>query len=187
MTIDFENLRATASFEDAANNSREIITTIPVRKPSKLDFFRVREGPEWTFTAYLLNLGEEGEKYLVAPECLGILQEYGLAKRVTLYTCISQNGTLFLSEINQPESGGKYSQYNESREEAYVMAQKGWVKIIPDRSLGAYRILKPSVELPEPVWPPQFKSIVEMLPIAFRDKVIDSADHPVVKRLAGEV
>ena len=38
--------------------------------------------------------------------------------------------------------------------------------------------------IPEPVWPTE--SFEEIVKIAFRDKLIDRPDHPVIKRLRGE-
>ena len=39
-------------------------------------------------------------------------------------------------------------------------------------------------ELAEPAWPA--KTFGDLLKVAFRDRFIDSIDHPVLKRLRGE-
>jgi hypothetical protein len=52
-------------------------------------------------------------------------------------------------------------------------------------SLGAYEIFEASGELPDPVWP-DF-SFQEILKIAFRDRLVERADHPLVQRLQGVV
>jgi hypothetical protein len=50
-------------------------------------------------------------------------------------------------------------------------------------SLGAYEIFEASGDLPEPVWPDI--SFEEILKVAFRDHIVDRADHPLVQRLQG--
>jgi hypothetical protein len=52
-------------------------------------------------------------------------------------------------------------------------------------SLGAYEIFEASGDLPEPVWPDY--SFEEILKIAFRERIVDGPDHPLVQRLLGAV
>ena len=52
-------------------------------------------------------------------------------------------------------------------------------------SLGAYEIFEASGDLPEPVWPDY--SFEEILKIAFRERIVDRPDHPLVQRLRGVV
>jgi hypothetical protein len=49
--------------------------------------------------------------------------------------------------------------------------------------LGGYRIYYAQGELSEPEWPD--KPLAEILQIAFRDRIVDSENHPVVRRLRG--
>jgi hypothetical protein len=50
-------------------------------------------------------------------------------------------------------------------------------------SLGAYEICEARGELSEPVWP-DFP-FPEILKVAFRDRLVDRADHPLVQQLLG--
>ena len=50
--------------------------------------------------------------------------------------------------------------------------------------LGAYEMYEAGSLMADPVWPEI--SFQEILRIAFRDRIIDRIDHPVVKRLRGE-
>ena len=68
--------------------------------------------------------------------------------------------------------------------EAAAIAREGWVRLAANMSLGAYDIYEATGNLPDPEWPEiEFGKILE---IAFRDKYIDSLDHPVLQRLRGE-
>jgi hypothetical protein len=62
---------------------------------------------------------------------------------------------------------------------------KKWVRVTASMSLRAYEIFEANGELPDPVWP-DF-SFQEILKIAFRDRLVDRADHPLVQRLQGIV
>lgn len=46
-----------------------------------------------------------------------------------------------------------------------------------------YRVYEAEGQLSEPVWPG--KPLPELLKLGFKDRIIDSPDHPVIKRLRG--
>ena len=58
-----------------------------------------------------------------------------------------------------------------------------WVRLTANMSLGAYEIFEAAGNIPQPVWPEL--SFPELLKIAFRDRLIDRLDHPVVLHLRG--
>ncbi|MCO5382134.1 MAG: hypothetical protein NHB15_08635 [Methanosarcina barkeri] len=187
MPFNFENLRLPPTFE-IGPVAKKLITTIPVRKPrGGLDFFRIRPESEWTFATFLVDLQEgEEEKYLVAPEFIDEVLSNGKLKPAMIYTGITYIGQiLFLSDIPLPDSDGKDNEYNRSRRLAYEIAKKKWIKIRANKALGAYEIIGAVGELPEPVWPEEIGSIEKALEIAFKGKLIDSYNHPVLKRLRG--
>lgn len=187
--FDFDSVRLSPTFEAAAL-VEQLITVIPVRKPkSGLEFFRVRDDPEWTFNTLLLDLKEgEDEKYIVALSLIPEVLDTGKLKPVTIYTLITHtHKVFFLSDVPLPDPDGKDNDYNRSRREAYDMAKTKWIKIQADKALGAYRIFKAKGELPEPFWPEEPKTMKDALKIAFKNKIIDSIDHPILKQLRGEL
>jgi hypothetical protein len=189
MAFDFNSLRLPATFE-LGIVATKLVTTIPVRKPkSGYEFFRTRPEPEWIFPTFIFDLKEgEEEKYLVIPELMSEVASSGKLKPVIIYAGITFTGhVFFLSDIPLPDSDGKDNEYNRSRREAYEMAKKKWVKIQADKALGAYEIMEAVSQLPEPMWPEKPASMLEAIEIAFKNKVIDSYDHPVLKRLRGEL
>jgi hypothetical protein len=50
-------------------------------------------------------------------------------------------------------------------------------------SLGAYEMFEAEGVMADPKWPDL--PFMELLRIAFRDRMIDRVDHPVIKRLRG--
>ena len=58
-----------------------------------------------------------------------------------------------------------------------------WIRIKANMSLGANDIFEASGTIPDPEWPEQ--TFQELLRIAFKDRLVDRLDHPVIKRLRG--
>ena len=71
----------------------------------------------------------------------------------------------------------------ETAREAAELAKTKWVRLAADMGLGGYRIYQAEGELSEPEWPD--KPLTEIMQIAFRDRIVDTENHPVVRRLAG--
>ena len=51
-------------------------------------------------------------------------------------------------------------------------------------SVEAVEVFEATADIPAPSWPEQ--SFGELLKIAFKDKFIETADHPVLLKLRGE-
>jgi len=189
MEFDFNALRLPPTFEQGVT-VKKLVTTVPIRKPkSGLEFFRIRPESEWVFRCFLLDLKEgEEEKYLINPAITPEVFSTGRLKPVTIYTGITFTGQVFfLSDIPLPDTDGKDNEYNRSRRVAYDLAETKWVKIQANKALGAYDIIEAVSKLPEPVWPEDPATMEKALEIAFKNNFIDSNEHPVLKRLRGEL
>lgn len=103
-----------------------------------------------------------------------------------LYTSITKEGNVFLWPINLPGADGRLDAWSQSAHTAAAMAETSWVRIKANREVGAYD-LRQAVGFAgeEPVWPDLTFS--EIVNLAFRDRLIDSLDHPIVRRLRGEL
>jgi hypothetical protein len=157
----------------------EVLTHVPVRKPSRHEFFRVHS--EYVLDTTVFTDKEERESYLVAPAMRGAL--VGEARPVLLIPVISRQRALFIWPVPLPSEDGRRNAWTETAQEAMARAKGHWVRLMPDMGLGAYRIYLAEGQLSDPVWPD--KPFEEILEIAFRNNVIDSPDHPVVRRLRG--
>jgi hypothetical protein len=58
-----------------------------------------------------------------------------------------------------------------------------WLRLKANMSLGAYELFAAESAMSEPTWPDL--PFQELVRIAFRDRLIDRVDHPVIKRLRG--
>jgi hypothetical protein len=184
--IDFEALRLPPSGQLIAKKD---VSIIPTRKPKKTEWFRVRPEPEWKIDLPVYEDADmDGEHYIIAPEYLNFLNDQGLVRRVRLYTCYTHgSGVLFLSPVGLPDADGKENSYNRSRHEAYLKAEKEWVRINANKSLGGYDIWTPESPMDEPVWPAVPATLKDALSIAFKGKYINAPDHPILNRLKGKL
>ena len=180
--FDPSNLRLSQNFAESTG-VKKLITTIPVRKPGKQDFVRVHSDPDFRMETAILELKEERESYLVASNLRAELEGEFTPK--ILFTAINRQKVLFLWSIRSPAEDGRHDKWNASALEAASMAQKDWIRISSNMDLGAYDIFQSKGVLAEPEWPDiDFTKILE---IAFKDRYIDDIDHPVLRRLRGEV
>jgi hypothetical protein len=102
-----------------------------------------------------------------------------------LVTAVNRQGVAFLWPSKLPGPDGKILEWHRSALEAAEQAQTAWTRVFSDMSLGAYRVeIAPSLRV-EPLWPEH--TMRKILEVAFRDKLIDTWDHPILRQLRGEV
>ena len=179
--FDPASLRLNQNFADTVG-VRKLLTTIPVRKPSRQDFVRVNPSPDYRLSpAAVVELREDNEIYLVTPNMANELPNEFFT--VMLLTAINRQGVLFLWPIKLPRPDGRQLDWYRSAAEAAEQAMTDWVRVSANMQLGAYEVAIATANLPEPAWPEL--PFPEILKIAFRDRIIDNIDHPVVRRLRG--
>lgn len=180
--FDPTKLRLSQNFAESAG-VKKLVTTIPVRKPNKQDFIRVHADPAYRLETAVLELKEERETFLVAPDLWPELP--GELTPKVLFTAINRQKILFVWPIRLPGEDGRHDEWNASALEAASMAQKNWIRISANMSLGAYEVYQATGDLPDPEWPEMgFSKILE---IAFKGRYITDLDHPALRRLRGEL
>jgi len=179
--FDPESLRLGQSFADTVG-VKKLLITVPVRKPERTWFVRVHPDRQFRLTPAAI-IEEDREVYLVTPQiALEFPDEFTL---VTLFTAINRQGVLFLWQARLPGLNGKYSEWSRSLMEAAEMAQTRWIRVRSNMSLGAYQTFEARGQLSEPEWPDV--TFAEILKVAFRDRLIDRTDHPILLRRLGLV
>jgi hypothetical protein len=177
---DLANLRLSQAFAETGG-VKKLLRTVPVRKPHPQDFIRVHPDPAFRENFPIIELKEEREEYLVAPMLVPELAGEFTSK--TLFTAINRQGVLFLLPTPLPKADGRPSEWHRSMREAAELAMGKWVRVKANMALGAYEIFIAESVMVEPEWPDV--SFSEILRLAFRERVIDRFDHPVLKRLRG--
>ena len=143
---------------------------------------RVHPDPAYRFTpAAIIEVREDRETYLVTPEMAPGLQ--GEFASATLFLTVNRQGQVQLWPVKLPGPDGRPNEWNRTAAAAAERAMEKWVRVTSSMSLGAYEIFEASGNIPEPVWPDH--SFEEIVGIAFRDRLVDRPDHPLVQRLKG--
>jgi hypothetical protein len=182
--FDPKHLRLSQDFS-ATLGVKKAILTIPRRRPSKEIWVRVHPKEEYRIQTGILELKEEQELYLVAADLWPVLATEATFGPRILFTAITRQGDLFLWPIRLPGQGGRVDSWNRSALDAAFLAENRWIRMAPNMSLGAYDVFEATGNLPEPEWPDiLFRDILE---IAFKDHLINDFNHPVLKRLRGEL
>lgn len=173
-------LRLPQNFGEALG-VRKAITRVPVRKPNKTEFFRVRPGEEWRFQTMILEIKDEGETYVLMPEVWDAIHE--LLRPAMLHVGIDRRNNVFLIPIPLPGEDGRRNSWHQSLAQIVEQAEDKWIRIAANKGVGGYDAFIAEAKLPEPEWPDL--SLDELMEIAFRDKIIASAEHPIIRQLLG--
>lgn len=182
-SLSLEKFRLSQSFNTSVGVKKQL-STIPVRKPNKTGFIRVKlQEVGEAYECYVLENKEMDETYLIIPELAEEIQHELTPKR--LYLAIDKQNNIFIWPVKLPDESGKLDHWNESAHVAAASAINQWVRINANRTLGAYDIYTAIGNLKDPEWPEL--SFEEILNIAFKGKIISSFDHPVLRKLRGEI
>jgi hypothetical protein len=128
-----------------------------------------------------LEVKDVGETYLVTRDVGDVVP--GMARAVTLHAAIDRKNNPFIIPVPLPGSDGRRNPWHQSRAKAVERAETKWVRVVANMALGAYDLYVAEASLPEPEWPAA--TFEELMEIAFRDRVIRSAEHPVIMQLQG--
>ena len=162
---------------------KKVLTTVPVRRPGNQSFFQVRPGEDWRIQAAILQIKDDSDCFLVMPN---LLYEVGQEVRPKqLYMAMGRDGNPFFWPVNLPGEDGRLDTWSQSAHAAAQIAEKAWIRLVSNRSFGAYEVMQAAGNLEGPEWPEL--SFQELVNLAFKDKVIDRLDHPVLRRLRGEL
>jgi hypothetical protein len=178
---DLDSLRLAQDFRDTLGVTK-ILSAVPVRKPTRQEFFRVRDDDVYRLEAGVIELDDERETYLLAPDVRE--QMPGDWKAVRLTTFITRQRVVGIWPLKLPDPERPLD-WHRSAIDAADMAARKWVKLKPNMALRAYDIHVADAELDEPEWPDH--TFPELLEIAFRDgRLIQDMEHPVIQRLLGK-
>ena len=159
------------------------ISTLQIRKPNSQEYIRVMPGQERILPLFKSSV--DGDKlYLFRREVKHLLP----ANAIRLYRIVlakSLRATVpFLWALPIPQDD-KGRTWHESGDAASRDGEGQWVKVVSDMVGGCYVVYPAAGELPEAEWPSE--PLAELILLAFKNQRIDTADHPVIRRLNGEM
>jgi hypothetical protein len=162
--------------------AKKLLTTIPIRKPNKQDFFRVHPSENYRLPAAFIELKDDRETYLVLPEFAPQLSESEYFAAI-LYLCINRQKVLSFWPVKLPGPDGRQLAWHTTAADAAELAMTNWIRMTANMSLGAYEIYQAQGDIPEPEWPTE--SFSELLSIGFKGRIIENSEHPVMQKLRG--
>lgn len=181
-TIDLQSLRLPTSY-GATMGVKKLLPSVPVRKPRRPHFFRTNPSADMAFGGMLLQQKEKEESYLVMPNVAEQISE--LVQPVDLFTAIDRQNNVFLIPVPRPGESGSRNPWHESLFQALELAKENWIRIGANMHTGGYDVFEAQVALSEPDWPDH--DIGKLVEVAFRGKIIQSLEHPVIQGLLGRV
>ncbi len=183
---DLSQIRLSQDFEEGAAVRKQ--QKLWAGKPSKQEFIRVRPGSEWTTKAASLELKDERETYIITADTQAELARSELASEVCpvrIFVAITAQGNLFLWPVKLAKLASRENEWHRSAMDAAEKAMTTWVRIVPNQQAKGYDLYEPVATFPEPVWPDGM-TLMDLIRGAFKDRIIASLEHPVLKRLRGE-
>lgn len=181
----FADLAALKLSDTILSSAKETLSKLPVRKPTKQEFIRCHPAEDMSLITAVYEDKESRDYFLIAPEMRGAMAELDQLTPVKLVLAITRQNVLIMVPAKLPSDSGSSSGWQESLLLATERAKAKWTRTSADMSLGAYRIWEATGNLSDPAWPTM--SLSDMLALAFKDRVIDSEDHPVFNKLLGRI
>ncbi len=179
-----ERMRLSQDFASTLGVKKALLT-VPVRKPSREWFVQVHPDESYRVQTAVLELKEDREVYYVDPSLWSDLMGEATFGPRALFTAINRQKVVFIWPIRLPGADGKIDEWNQSLLAAAQKATGRWIRVAANMALGAYELWEADTNLSEPEWPDVPFS--DLLRIAFKHRFITSLDHPVLKRLRGEI
>lgn len=152
---------------------------IQISKPRRDEWVAVRPGEDWQLAGYVIEDKQdmESEIYIVHKDLAnGELADD--ARYAILHLAISTTGRIFWWHIKMGTTNRR-NHWAETAVKAVEVAQKNWIRLIPGHE--SYEIREAKVQMPEPKWPDLSRD--EAIQLAFKDRVINSLEHPIARRL----
>jgi len=180
--LDFEKFRLSQDFEGMVGIKKEILI-VPVRKPDRQVWFQVHPDVNWRTQFAIIEIKEDRETYLVSPQ---IYQELlGECVPKFIFACQTRQGVTFFWPVKMPGPDGRLDSWNQSALQIVTEYAGRWIRVISNLGASGYEVYTAEAEFPSPVWPSEgFHSLLKK---AFRGKIVDSLDHPIIKRLRGQI
>jgi hypothetical protein len=168
----------------AMSGVKKQVLVVPIRKPTKHEWVQFHPEESWRIEVASIVYKEERETHYVVDSSLWPNLTAEIVPMLLVAT-ISTQGAFFLTPIRLPGPDGRHNEWHRSLLEAAQLGMKGnWIRVAANQSVGGYEVYSAAGDLGPAPWPAT--TFVALLEIALRDRLIDTLDHPILKRLRGE-
>jgi hypothetical protein len=186
------DLDSVALEEDYADDLavEETPTTVVVRKPSGMGYFRAHTELHRNVRMLEIKNGADRGFYLVAAGARSLLQSEEhddiqlFPARLTL--CLSRDSGLFLWPLRLPEQrkANQLDEWSQSALRIVKLAETQWVKLYTPRGANCYSYKVGEGIKAEPSWPSL--TMNEIAGLAFEGRYLTDPEDPLIRRLLGK-
>lgn len=157
---------------------------VQVRKRiDKNTWFQVCPNPEMHIEGFVMDPGDVGDGlFWVSPHVLEEIDDSSI-RLYSLHLCITRHGNaLFWWAIGLPGDNGRDMECDRVRRE-YATVHGTWMRLEWDDASRMHLQSLVQAAWPNPDWPNETPDT--LIRIAFRGRVIDTPDHPIVQQMKG--
>ena len=170
-------------------NVSDMLTELEIRRPKEEEFFRVVGGEEYSKESFAMHEAQsEGgagnfrsEIYVVSPNMLEEMSGFYCPTKFVL--AVNRDDKFFIMPIKLLNKNGGTISSAKSALQAEEKAKKQWIRIF--WRCNKYERVDSEKDFPVPSIPPQ--SFCKLLQIALQERVIDSPDHIIAKKIRGSI
>jgi hypothetical protein len=171
------------------------VVAFGVGKVPRDTFFRCRPGTDFQPELQMVTNTVGFDKTFVAvkPHMVEYLRSIKIyTSKHCVYLIVTEEGSYRLVPVRLAARDGSQNAYSRTLQVAMRKAETEWVRIYNDPELrdvdrGWEVFLAPLGRFPEPIWPGISAGKLIRLGFKDSDNLIDSADHPLVKKYMGLV
>lgn len=173
------DLRLQQDYEHMAEVTK-VVTTVTIGKPNGQTFFRVHHEWKAVYRVFEKKQDYKSEFFIVDTNAVPELASEAPPRLIV--PLITRDGSLYVWPLRIGTAEKEADLAARSAYAAMQEAQSSWVRL---KWKGReFECFVAKGELPQPEWPDI--TFDEILDLAFAGRVIESANHPVVKALNGE-
>ena len=166
-------------------NVVDIPPELEIRKPKGTEFIRVVGGADYSAGPFAMHENQidnfVNEFYLVAPNMTETMKGYFWPVKFVL--TVNRDDNFFLWPIKLSDKKGRSTSALKSTLKAEEEARTKWVRV--EWNGRKYKTIEAKNDRSIPDIPQQTFS--QLLKLAIQDRVIDSPDHFIVKKLEGRI
>ena len=159
-------------------NFPRVLRPVSCRRPRCGEWFRVRPGDDWISETAIFRDAKRRTRYLVSQFIWDDLRDR--ISRTTIRVCQSWSGETFLWAIPHITQMGMHGRWAESADDIAGMAEDKWCMLAPVVSAERFAVWEAEEPGVLPAW--SARPLWQLIVFAFRDRVIESVDHPALRR-----
>lgn len=170
--------------KNAEECGKMVYSTVPVRRINPKVYSCIHPDPDCRVVLPCLEHEEEMTKtyYLSTPEIAADIRDD--LKNREFIPCVTRDGAYFLWPVAYYESGRRMDSWTFLARAIIKKYPGKWIRVIPNSKTNSYDCRMAINQPSSPQWPEG--GIEWLIETAFRDRIIDSHDHEILKQLRGE-